>query len=123
MGRTLLPGKPYPLGATASEGGTNFAIYSENATSVQLCFFDENGKQVDCVRLRERTAFVWHGFVRNIGPGQRYGYRVEGPWDPENGLRFNSAKTLKSLSSNRRPSAERRWAANSSPTPSRARMR
>ena len=94
MGRTLLPGKPYPLGATASEGGTNFAIYSENATAVQLCFFDENGKQVDCVKLRERTAFVWHGFVRNIAPGQRYGYRVEGPWDPEHGLRFNSSKLL-----------------------------
>ena len=94
MERTLLPGKPYPLGATVSERGTNFALYSENATEVQLCFFDENGKQCDCVQLKERTAFVWHGFVRNIKAGQRYGYRVQGPWEPQQGLRFNPAKVL-----------------------------
>ncbi len=94
MQRTLLPGKPYPLGATVVDGGTNFAIYSENATDVQLCFFDEDGNQTDCVTLKERTAFVWHGLVKNIMAGQRYGYRVEGPWEPQNGLRFNSAKLL-----------------------------
>ena len=94
MERTLLPGKPYPLGATPTSQGTNFALYSENATAVQICLFDDDGKQVDCVALRERTAFVWHGLLRNIKPGQRYGYRVEGPWEPEKGLRFNSSKLL-----------------------------
>jgi isoamylase len=94
MHRTLLPGKPYPLGATPTSIGTNFALFSENATGVSVCFFDENNHQIDCVALRERTAFTWHGLVRGIKPGQRYGYRVEGPWEPERGLRFNSNKLL-----------------------------
>ena len=94
MIRTLLPGKPYPLGATPNSKGTNFALFSENATAVSVCFFDETGQQTDCIALRERTAFIWHGFVRNIRAGQRYGYRVEGPWDPEKGLRFNAHKLL-----------------------------
>jgi glycogen operon protein len=94
MTRTLLPGKPYPLGSTPSLKGTNFALFSENATAVSVCFFDEAGKQTDCISLRERTAFIWHGFVRNIRAGQRYGYRVEGPWEPEKGLRFNANKLL-----------------------------
>jgi len=94
MPHTLLPGTPYPLGATPSSQGTNFALYSENATAVHVCFFDEKGKQTDCIHLRERTAFVWHGLIRNIKPGQRYGFRVEGPWEPEKGLRFNAAKLL-----------------------------
>ncbi len=94
MARTVLPGKPYPLGATPSKKGTNFALYSENATGVTLCFFNERGKKIDCVPLVERTAFVWHGFVRNIKPGQRYGYRVDGPWEPGLGYRFNKYKLL-----------------------------
>jgi glycogen operon protein len=94
MKRTLLPGKPYPLGATALSQGTNFALYSEHATAVTLCFFDDDGKQTDCIALQETTAFVWHGLVRGIQPGQRYGYRVDGPWQPEQGLRFNPAKLL-----------------------------
>jgi glycogen operon protein len=94
MHRTLLPGKPNPLGAAATPIGTNFALFSENATGVSVCFFDENSNQTDCVALRERTAFVWHGLVRGIKPGQRYGYRVEGPWEPEKGLRFNANKLL-----------------------------
>jgi isoamylase len=94
MNRTLLPGRPYPLGATPSEKGTNFAIYSEGATRVELAFFDPEGQQTDCVRLRERTAHVWHGFVCDIQPGQLYGYRVHGPWEPEKGRRFNAAKLL-----------------------------
>lgn len=94
MPRTLLPGKPYPLGATPLSEGTNFALYSENATAVHVCLFDEKGNQTDCVHLRERTAYVWHGLIRNIKPGQRYGFRVEGPWEPERGLRFNAAKLL-----------------------------
>lgn len=94
MHRTLLPGRPYPLGATPSELGTNFAVFSEHATGVQVCLFDDAGKQTDCVELKERTAFVWHGLLRGIRPGQRYGYRVEGPWEPEKGLRFNVQKLL-----------------------------
>ena len=94
MPRTLLPGKPYPLGATTISLGTNFALYSENATAVNVCFFDDEGKQTDCVALKEVTAFVWHGLVRGIKSGQRYGYRVEGPWEPEKGHRFNASKLL-----------------------------
>jgi isoamylase len=94
MSRTLLPGKPYPLGATAYKRGTNFAIFSEGATRVDLCLFDNDGKQTDCVTLRERTSFVWHGFVNGIKPGQLYGYRVDGPWEPEQGHRFNFNKLL-----------------------------
>jgi glycogen operon protein len=94
MSRTLLPGKPFPLGATAYKRGTNFALFSENATRVDVCFFDADGTQVDCVTLRERTAYVWHGFINGIQPGQLYGYRVDGPWDPQNGNRFNYNKLL-----------------------------
>ncbi len=94
MSRTLLPGKPYPLGATSYKRGTNFALYSDRATRVDVCFFDAGGNQVDCITLREKTAHVWHGFVNGIRPGQLYGYRVDGPWDPHQGLRFNFNKLL-----------------------------
>ncbi|WP_353067381.1 glycogen debranching protein GlgX [Tunturibacter psychrotolerans] len=94
MNRTLLPGRPYPLGATVTSKGTNFAIFSEGATRVELCFFDAEGRQVDSVYLRERTAYVWHGLVRNIKAGQLYGYRIDGPWEPEKGHRFNAHKLL-----------------------------
>lgn len=94
MDRTLLPGRPYPLGATARKLGTNFALFSETATGVWVCFFDEKGKETDRVKLREHTAYVWHGLIRGVSAGQRYGYRVEGPWDPENGHRFNANKLL-----------------------------
>jgi isoamylase len=70
MARTLLPGKPYPLGAKWNGRGTNFAVYSENATGVELCLFDGN-RQTDSLRLEECTAFVWHGFLPHVGPGQR----------------------------------------------------
>jgi glycogen operon protein len=94
MPRTLLPGSPYPLGAKPNSKGTNFALYSEHATSVELCFFDDAGKQTDCIKLLERTAHVFHGFVVGVKSGQRYGYRVDGPWEPQNGHRFNKAKLL-----------------------------
>ena len=94
MSRTLLPGKPYPLGATAYRRGTNFAIFSEGATRVDLCFFDPDGTQTDFVTLRERTALVWHGFVNGVRAGQLYGYRVDGPWDPLKGHCFNFNKLL-----------------------------
>jgi isoamylase len=90
------PGEPYPLGATWDGKGTNFAIFSENATEVELHLFDrENDPQpANVVRLRERTAFVWHGYLPDIGPGQYYGYRVNGRYDPARGLRFNPFKLL-----------------------------
>jgi isoamylase len=94
MQHKVLPGSPYPLGAKAHKRGTNFALYSEHATGVSVCLFDESGKQTDCIELHERTAFVWHGFVLDIKPGQLYGFRVDGPWDPENGFRFNKNKLL-----------------------------
>ena len=94
MTRKLLPGRPYPLGAKANERGTNFAVYSEYATGVSVCMFDESGKQTDCIDLRERTAYVWHGLVLDVRPGQLYGFRVDGPWEPENGHRFNPHKLL-----------------------------
>ena len=97
MSRTVLPGKPYPLGATPSSKGTNFAIYSENATGVEVCFFNEDGTEdAEAGRavLKETTAHVWHGLVRGIKAGQRYGYYVDGPWEPEKGQRFNKNKLL-----------------------------
>jgi isoamylase len=94
MNRTLLPGRPYPLGATLTSKGTNFALFSEGATKVDVCFFDADGIQTDCVTLRERTAYVWHGLIRDIKAGQSYSYRVDGPWEPEKGHRFNYNKLL-----------------------------
>ncbi len=94
MDYTVLPGMPYPLGATPSSKGTNFTLYSENATSVQVCLFDEQDNEIAQVTLPERTAFVFHGLIRGIKPGQRYGFRVDGPWKPELGIRFNKHKLL-----------------------------
>ncbi len=89
----LWPGRPYPLGATYNGAGTNFSLFSEVATRVELCLFDENGVE-SRVDLPEMTAFIWHGYAPNVGPGQRYGYRVHGPWEPDNGHRCNPAKLL-----------------------------
>ena len=94
MSRTLLPGKPYPLGSTAYKKGTNFALFSEYGARVDVCFYDAEGNETDCITLLERTAFVWHGFVNGTKAGQLYNFRVHGPWDPANGMRFNSAKSL-----------------------------
>ena len=87
------PGSPYPLGATYDGTGTNFALFSEVAEKVELCLFDEHGTETR-VRLEEVDGFVHHGFLDGIAPGQRYGYRVHGPWEPEQGLRCNPAKLL-----------------------------
>jgi isoamylase len=87
------PGTAYPLGATYDGSGTNFALFSEVAERVQLCLFDDAGVETQ-VELTERDAFVWHGYLPNIGPGQRYGYRVHGPYDPDNGHRCNPTKLL-----------------------------
>ncbi|MEH3141905.1 MAG: glycogen debranching protein GlgX [Mycobacterium kyogaense] len=88
------PGKAYPLGATYDGYGTNFALFSEAAEKVELCLFDVNGEQTDCITLPEVDGYIWHGFIPNIEPGQRYGYRVYGPYDPANGMRCNPNKLL-----------------------------
>ena len=89
----IWPGTPYPLGATFDGAGSNFALFSEVAQRVELCFFDEQGTETR-VDLPEVDAFVWHGYLPRIAPGQRYGYRVHGPYDPVAGLRCNPAKLL-----------------------------
>ena len=86
-------GAPYPLGATWDGQGTNFALFSENATGVELALFDGDGHERR-VTLPERTDNVWHAYLPDIGPGQHYGYRVAGPWAPADGHRFNPAKLL-----------------------------
>ncbi|HYZ67326.1 MAG TPA: glycogen debranching protein GlgX, partial [Mycobacterium sp.] len=88
----IWPGKAYPLGATYDGSGTNFAVFSEAADKVELCLFD-NGTETR-VTLPEVDGFVWHGFIPNIEPGQRYGYRVHGPYDPAAGQRCNPNKLL-----------------------------
>ncbi|HTL46445.1 MAG TPA: glycogen debranching protein GlgX [Verrucomicrobiae bacterium] len=89
------PGSPYPLGATWDGQGVNFALFSEHATGVELCFFDSEHHAQSSRRFRlEATNFVWHGYVPGAKPGQIYGYRVHGPYEPENGLRFNPNKVL-----------------------------
>jgi glycogen operon protein len=92
-----LPGKPFPLGATPGRrlgiAGTNFAIASSVADGVTLCLFDEAGAETQ-IPVPDNDADVWHVFVPGIGPGQAYGYRVSGPWDPAQGLRCNPAKLL-----------------------------
>lgn len=90
------PGKPYPLGATWDGEGTNFALFSENATGVELCFFDSAGDSLERARLslRQRTNMVWHVYLPDVRPGQLYGYRVHGPYDPQRGHRFNPSKLL-----------------------------
>jgi glycogen operon protein len=89
----IWPGSPYPLGATYDGGGTNFALFSEVAERVELCLFDDAGTETR-VDLPEREALVWHGYLPRIVPGQRYGYRVHGPYDPAAGLRCNPNKLL-----------------------------
>ena len=87
------PGDDYPLGASYNGVGTNFALYAERATKVELCLVDEHDVE-HRLRLEERQSGVWHTYLPMVGPGQRYGYRVHGPWDPAHGLRFNSHKLL-----------------------------
>jgi glycogen operon protein len=91
-----LAGSPYPQGATFDGKGTNFALFSEGAEAVDLCLFDrsEDRGEAQRIRLRERTHGVWHIYLPDIRPGQLYGYRVHGPYNPENGQRFNANKLL-----------------------------
>jgi isoamylase len=88
----IYPGKPYPLGATWDDKGVNFALYADNATGVELCLFN-NGKEKK-IALNERTHQIWHCYIPGIEPGQLYGYRVHGPFEPENGHRYNPNKLL-----------------------------
>jgi glycogen operon protein len=87
------PGTNYPLGAAYDGAGTNFSLFSEVAQRVELCLFDEQGKE-SRIDLPEVTSFCWHGYLPNVGPGQRYGFRVHGPWAPQEGHRCNPAKLL-----------------------------
>ncbi len=87
------PGAPYPLGATYDGSGTNFSLFSEAAESVELCIFDPDGVETR-IGLSEADAFCWHGYLPGVGPGQRYGFRVHGPYDAASGVRCNPAKLL-----------------------------
>lgn len=89
----LLPGKPYPLGATYDGAGTNFSVFSSVAESVELCLFDATGRE-SRVLLPEQTGHCWHGYLPSVLPGARYGYRVHGPWDPTSGVLCNPEKLL-----------------------------
>ena len=90
------PGQPYPLGATWTGLGVNFAIFSTHATSVDLCLFDsaDAARPSTCVPLPEHTDMVWHGYLPDVRPGQLYGFRVHGPYDPNAGQRFNANKIV-----------------------------
>ncbi len=91
----IWPGERYPLGATYDGTGTNFAIFSEVAESVELCLFDEWDLGTERrIQLHEVDAYVWHAYLPGVEPGQRYGYRVHGPYDPARGLRCNPRKLL-----------------------------
>jgi isoamylase len=94
MTSRALPGKPYPLGATWDGHGVNFALYSEAATGVELCLFGDSSQQRETIPFTEVTSYVWHAYLPDIRPGQLYGYRVHGPYQPTAGHRFNPAKLL-----------------------------
>ena len=89
----IWPAQPNPLGASYDGSGTTFAVFSEPAEGIDLCLFDRDGHE-ERVPLPDRIGSVWHGYVPGIGHGQRYGYRVHGPYDPPSGRRCNPAKLL-----------------------------
>src|SRR6056297_2940722 len=91
----VLPGRPYPLGAIWDGVGVNFALFSAHAEKVELCLFDSSGqREVRRVALPDQTDHVWHGYLPDARPGQLYGYRVYGPYEPTRGHRFNHHKLL-----------------------------
>lgn len=92
----IWPGKPYPLGATFDGEGVNFALFSENAERVELCLFDpaDTTREIHRIELKEQTDLVWHAYLPEVRPGQHYGYRVHGQWNPREGLLFNPNKVL-----------------------------
>ena len=90
------PGSPFPLGATWDGEGVNFALFAENATGVELCLFNSTNQEKEAHRIKvgERSNHVWHVYIPELKPGQLYGYRVHGPFEPQNGHRFNPNKLL-----------------------------
>ncbi|BCM24298.1 glycogen debranching protein GlgX [Methyloradius palustris] len=93
--RTIKEGSPYPRGASFDGKGTNFALFSDHASSVTLCLFNKDGSsETERIQLKECTNGVWHGYLDDIKPGQLYGYRVDGSWAPTEGQRFNQNKLL-----------------------------
>ena len=100
--RQMWAGQPYPLGATYDGTGTNFSLFSSIADGVELCLFEEAGGEIggfdasaeERVELREVDGYCWHTYLPDVRPGQRYGYRVHGPWDPREGQWCNLAKLL-----------------------------
>lgn len=92
----IYPGHPYPLGATWDKKGVNFALFAENATEVEVCLFDSESdkKEKHRIKLTERSHQIWHGYIPDLKPGQLYGYRVSGPYEPQNGHRYNPNKLL-----------------------------
>jgi glycogen operon protein len=91
---SVLPGRPWPLGATFDGAGVNFAVWSRHATRMTLCLFDEDGTEYLLLDLPERDGHIWHGYVPGLRPGQQYGYRAHGPYRPDEGHRFNPHKLL-----------------------------
>ncbi|WP_196159419.1 glycogen debranching protein GlgX [Reinekea sp. G2M2-21] len=87
-------GRPFPLGIKVHNGGVNFAVYSPDAHGIELCLFDEQDNELGRHRLPARTGDIWHGFINGLTPGQRYGYRVHGPFEPFHGLWFNPSKVI-----------------------------
>jgi isoamylase len=92
VSRRVWPGEPFPLGPQWDGEGTNFSLFSENAERVELCLF--HGDEEERIEMHERTAFNWHCYLPGVGPGQTYGYRVHGAYDPQAGVRFNASKLL-----------------------------
>src|SRR5215203_5912864 len=89
------PGRPGPMGATWDGSGTNFTLFSAHAEKVEICLFDEGGKrEIERIRLPEYTHEIWHGYLPDVRPGQLYGYRVYGAYEPRRGHRFNAHKLL-----------------------------
>src|SRR5205809_583370 len=92
---SVWPGRPYPQGATWNGEGVNFSLFSEHAEKVELCLFDDSGRrEIQRIVLNERTDQVWHCYLPEARPGMLYGYRVHGPYQPEQGHRFNPNKLL-----------------------------
>ena len=89
----IRPGSMYPLGANYDGSGVNFALFSQVADKVELCLFDEDDKETR-IEMTEQNSYVWHNYISGIQPGQRYGYRVYGPYDPAKGMRCNPNKLL-----------------------------
>ena len=90
------PGSPFPLGATWDGNGVNFALWADNPSGVELCLFENEQSKTESHRIKvtERTHHMWHVYIPGCRPGQLYGYRVDGPYEPENGHRYNANKLL-----------------------------